>query len=127
MKCLPAKAVSSRVKVILNCSGGFASWGGVGVPWIKAESPYVLKDQSLNSIIRVKALDKAGNEYIATYIPDESLQTISMNEIITYTVMGVLGFILLITIGLLWFIISRRRRAKAAVAVMENEADGLID
>ena len=102
-------------------------WGGVGVPWIKAESPYVLKDQSLNSIIRVKALDKAGNEYIATYIPDESLQTISMNEIITYTVMGVLGFILLITIGLLWFIIRRRRRAKAALVPVENEADELID
>jgi len=35
----------------------------------KAESPYLLKDQSLSSIIKVRAVDKAGNERIAEYIP----------------------------------------------------------
>ena len=59
-------------------------WGGVGVPWVKESSPYVIKDQSLNSIIRVKAIDKAGNEYVATYIPDESQQTLSKNVLYTY-------------------------------------------
>jgi len=35
----------------------------------KAESPYLLQDQSLKSIIKVKAVDKAGNERIAEYLP----------------------------------------------------------
>jgi len=37
--------------------------------WKRAESPYLLEDQSLKSIIKVKAVDKAGNERIAEYIP----------------------------------------------------------
>jgi hypothetical protein len=37
--------------------------------WKRAESPYLLEDQSLKSIILVKAVDKAGNERIAEYIP----------------------------------------------------------
>jgi len=40
-----------------------------GGEWKKADSPYLLKDQGLNDTIRVKAIDKAGNEYIAEYIP----------------------------------------------------------
>ena len=37
--------------------------------WQKAESPYLLKDQTLSSIIKVKAVDKAGNERIAEHRP----------------------------------------------------------
>jgi len=33
--------------------------------WVEAESPYLLKDQKLQSYIYVKAIDKAGNERIA--------------------------------------------------------------
>jgi len=40
--------------------------------WQVAESPYLLEDQSLKSIIKVKAVDKAGNERIAEYIPEVS-------------------------------------------------------
>jgi hypothetical protein len=39
--------------------------------WKRAESPYLLEDQSLKSIILVKAVDKAGNERIAEYIPPQ--------------------------------------------------------
>jgi hypothetical protein len=39
--------------------------------WIAAESPYLLKDQSLRSIIKVKAMDKAGNERVAEYRPEK--------------------------------------------------------
>ena len=39
--------------------------------WKVAVSPYLLEDQSLNNIIKVKALDKAGNERIAEIIPSE--------------------------------------------------------
>ncbi|MCU0678853.1 MAG: hypothetical protein MUC28_00185 [Planctomycetes bacterium] len=37
--------------------------------WQRAEIPYPLLDQDLKSIIRVKAVDKAGNERIVEYIP----------------------------------------------------------
>lgn len=37
--------------------------------WEKAVSPYLLEDQSLKSIIKVRAVDKAGNERIIEYKP----------------------------------------------------------
>ena len=37
---------------------------GVGSKYIKAESPYVLKDQTLKSEIYIKAVDRGGNERI---------------------------------------------------------------
>ena len=50
-------------------------FGQVGAPWREAKSPYRLQDQTLNSTIRVRAIDKAGNEYVATLVPDPSLRT----------------------------------------------------
>ena len=57
-------------------------WGAATTPWREIRSPYVLKDQSLKRVIRVKAIDKAGNEYIATLIPDKSLQSFSLYDLI---------------------------------------------
>ncbi len=97
------------------------NWGGVGVPWIKAESPYVLKDQTLNSIIRVRAIDKAGNEYVATYVPEESKQTLSKNELYTYIFFGALGVILVLIILLsVWYWRKKRKRKSE----FENEDTG---
>lgn len=42
--------------------------------WEAVTSPYVLEDQGLNSVITVKAVDKAGNERIASYVPPEYLR-----------------------------------------------------
>lgn len=44
--------------------------------WQKAKSPYLLKDQSLNSIIKVKAVDKAGNERVEEFYPDYGWQDV---------------------------------------------------
>lgn len=54
-----------------------------GIPWLgqliisrtfkPAESPYILKDQTLKSYIYVKAVDKAGNERIAILNPQKAL------------------------------------------------------
>ncbi len=41
------------------------------VPWQGAESPYVLKDQSRQSYVDVKAADVAGNERIVTLSPEQ--------------------------------------------------------
>ena len=38
--------------------------------WKVTESPYLLEDQSLRSVIKVKAIDKAGNERITEIIPE---------------------------------------------------------
>jgi len=103
------------------------NWGGVGVPWVRAESPYVLKDQSLNSIIRVKAIDKAGNEYIATLIPDESLQTISRNEIITYIVLGSAAGLVVIFSIVAWYMIRSRNRRTATATKDAEEVSEIID
>ncbi len=35
-------------------------FGAANAPWIETRSPHLLKDQSRNSVIRVKAIDKAG-------------------------------------------------------------------
>ena len=38
--------------------------------WREAASPYTLEDQEIKGILKVKAVDKAGNERIAEYIPE---------------------------------------------------------
>ena len=91
---------------------GRFSWGGVDAAWIKTSSPYELKDQSLNSVIRVRAIDKAGNEYLATYIPEESLRSYSRANLIYYTTLG-LAVVALISITLVSVWWYRRRRAVA--------------
>ena len=90
-------------------SGRF-SWGGADAPWVETRSPYVLTDQSLNSIIRVRALDKAGNEYIATLIPEESLQTPSSDRLVFYILSSFSAVLLsiLMTFVVLWY---RRRQS----------------
>ena len=42
--------------------------GSAGL-WLPAESPYLLRNQKLTSIIKVKAVDKVGNERIMTISP----------------------------------------------------------
>jgi hypothetical protein len=97
------------------------TWGGVGGRWIKTQSPYVLEDQSLNSIIHVKAIDKAGNEYIATYVPDESQQTLSKNQLYTYILLSTL--ILLFVVILIVVVIVVKRRRQKNNQDTENEED----
>jgi hypothetical protein len=93
-------------------------WGATGVPWVRVDAnQYVLKDQTLNSIIRVKAIDKAGNEYVATFIPDESKQTLSSNEFYTYFLAAALG--LGILLGLIFLLFKVRRKRKSQVADKE--------
>ena len=101
-------------------------WGGVGVPWIKAESPYVLKDQSLNSIIRVRAIDKAGNEYVATLVPEESQQTLSKNELYTYIFAAAVTGIAFILLLVLIVVLIHRRRHKKSAADESDEVTTLV-
>ncbi len=95
---------------------GSFNWGRADAPWITTRSPYVLEDQTLNSIIRVKAIDKAGNEYIATLVPDETLSTMSHASIVTYAVYaGLIVFALLVLIfGIFAYRAARRKKKQLA-------------
>lgn len=96
--------------------GNFA-WARADAPWIKGRSPYVLRDQSLNSTIRVRAVDKAGNEYVATLLPNKELRTISTSQLI----MIIAGFATLLLLGglVFWLILSLRKRRR--IALLEND------
>lgn len=98
---------------------GSFQWGRADAPWLTQRSPYVLKDQSLNSVIRVKAIDKAGNEYIASLVPDDSLRTVSGLTIALY----VLGVSLLVLMAVAGFFVFRfiKKRATEKEAQTESE------
>ena len=101
---------------------GSFQWGRADAPWEEAQSPYTLQDQTLNSVIRVRAIDKAGNEYIANLIPDESLRTLSNNQLLTYVLVAA-GFGLFIVIVLLGYVFIRRRNRTGSLVETEQEAD----
>ncbi len=82
-------------------------WGRADAPWVQTESPYVLKDQTLNSTIRVKALDKAGNVRIVTLVPDTALRSISSDMLI---LISVLGGVLLCIVVLVFFVLWKRKK-----------------
>ncbi|MGB9609038.1 MAG: hypothetical protein ACPL3E_01535 [Minisyncoccia bacterium] len=63
--------------------------------WTKAQSPYILKDQKLQSDIYVKAVDKAGNEKIA-FIPAKN--PIKWYENIENWIIIILGLLIVIFI-----------------------------
>lgn len=84
------------------------NWGATDAPWVEARSPYILTDQTLNSTIRVRAFDKAGNEYIATLVPDETLRS-NPNQLYLFAAIAVA---LLVLLGAIMTVIIFRRRAQ---------------
>ncbi len=70
--------------------------------WKVAESPYLLKDQGLKSIIKVKAVDKAGNERTAEYIPE-----ILKKPFPYWIILLILG-----GVGVVWRLIRKPRTSK---------------
>jgi len=67
--------------------------------WEKAESPYLLEDQRLKSIIKVKAVDKARNERIAEYIPP------IVKKPFPYWII----ILILVGVGIIWWIIRKSK------------------
>lgn len=67
--------------------------------WLKVESPYLLKDQSLKNYIFVKAIDKNGNKQIVRLEPKSSLW--SNQEYSKYGIMILLILVVLIIIYLI--------------------------
>lgn len=97
-------------------------WGAETAPWLTTRSPYELKDQSLNSTIRVRAIDKAGNEYVATLVPDESQRSMSTQSklLVALIVAGVGGLLL---VGFLTSVLLRRRKVSEDVEYDDVEEE----
>lgn len=93
--------------------------------WKVVESPYLLQDQDLRSIIKLRAVDKAGNERYVEYIPKGSLK-IQQNysvyrKIFTITIMVALATILLV----FCFILVKKLRSRRKARQNENIEEGL--
>jgi hypothetical protein len=86
-------------------------WGRADAPWMTAESPYVLRDQDLRSVIRVRALDKAGNERITVLIPDDAVRPVPLIAWVA------LALALLLAAGVSGFFAYRYIRRKKALSV----------
>ncbi len=77
--------------------------------WKKVKSmPYRLEDQSLESIIKVKAVDKAGNERIVEYVPPANKRPASQKQFMDAKLVLVLLFIIVLILVALLF---RKKRA----------------
>lgn len=84
-------------------------WGVPDTAWVEAKNPYVLVDQDMKSVIRVKAIDKAGNERIAIYAPEETSRIMDPRTLITVLVSALLALAL---VTLFAFFIRKRLAKK---------------
>jgi hypothetical protein len=89
-----------------------ASWfsfGAATAPWVTVPGPvYILSDQTLSSIIRVKAVDKAGNEYLTSLQPSRQMND-NTADILLY-VLG--GLALFMAIGAVLLVIRKLQRVR---------------
>ena len=83
----------------------------LSLAWEKVVSPYVLKDQSLNSVIRVKAVDRAGNERIVEF-DNRGLEALKSAKVISFRslTIAILALFSVVFIAVLTVIFRRRRR-----------------
>lgn len=90
-------------------------FGAATAPWLETRSPYILKDQTLRSTIRVRAIDKAGNEYIATLAP----QNATNDALYIYIALGSVALTIIIAV-VVWFWLRRRQKKRQMQSVIET-------
>jgi hypothetical protein len=84
--------------------------------WHTVTSPHVVDDQSLKSGVEVRAIDKAGNIRMGTFVPSTVIQRQT-----SYTDYLVVFIVLLLLIGALY--IRRHLNKKAAVQAQAQEGE----
>jgi hypothetical protein len=93
---------------------GLLVWVPKSATWVRAESPYVLRDQYLRSKILVKAVDKKGNERVAEYVPP-------MSPLVEFThpvvLMQLLIILIVLVAGTVAVLHLRRRKRTTSPAV----------
>ncbi|MFC1678139.1 hypothetical protein ACFLZ9_00200 [Patescibacteria group bacterium] len=82
--------------------------------WKRAQIPYLLQDQTLQSIIQVRAVDKAGNERVVEYLPPASLQQKSDEEAssVVYFMLLLIVVVVFIILIIIIKIIKTRKNAR---------------
>jgi hypothetical protein len=101
---------------------GFLSWISREAYWSRVESPYVLRDQHLRSKIMVKAVDKNGNERIASYTPPLSLAAELSRPLNIVLFLVIAGLLLLV-----WFVAARFKRKRTPAVETQEESDGYLE
>jgi hypothetical protein len=101
-------------------------FGAATAPWIETRSPHLLKDQTRNSVIRVRAIDKAGNEYVTTIPIDESARGfVVTTELIVIVAVSVTALLLLLVMS--YWLLQRRRAKKAAASITDDELTDVLE
>lgn len=82
--------------------------------WVTAKMPYQLNDQSLMSVIKVKAIDKAGNERIVEYVPPKEFQKLETKSFLSlgFMLLLVIAFIFIVGFSFIVIITVKKKRAK---------------
>jgi len=81
-------------------------------PWKRGQNPYLLEDQSLQGIIQVKAVDKAGNERIVQFIPPIVPEPDVFYKGIYFQIITALLLILILAIS--YLLLFERKKEKTA-------------
>lgn len=103
------------------------TWGSENAPWRTTVSPYQLKDQTLHSTIRVRAVDKAGNEYVATLIPDESQRTMGTQMKVLIAIIGTVLFACIFSGALYVYLQYRKKKKQKITETSEIDDEDLED
>jgi hypothetical protein len=92
-------------------------WGIPDLAWVEVKSPYVLKDQELRSVIRVKAIDNAGNEHIAVLA---SKNTARLIDPMSAVLLASIACAILVLLAVFIFFVRRIVRRHRAAQLSEN-------
>ncbi len=77
--------------------------------WKTASSPYFLDDQNLQSIIKVKAVDNAGNERVSEYVPERTYFVPKRISWYKWMVAGIAAILLLLALAGIYLLMRRRK------------------
>lgn len=81
--------------------------------WKLAQSPYLLENQNLDEEIKVKAVDKAGNERIISFSPEKKLKEEGIIEKkLNWKIVLIISISLILLIFLIIFLIKKKLRPK---------------
>ncbi len=93
--------------------------------WKLAKMPYLLEDQSLRSVIKVKAIDRAGNERSVEYIPEEP----NTQKVLNFDYLIIASFVLLLILIIFFlyrslrFINQKLKKRKNSLLKRSSEED----
>jgi hypothetical protein len=82
--------------------------------WKKAAIPYLLEDQELLSVIKVKAIDKAGNERVIEFTPGAAETPVPREAVRSNNLLPVAlgGVMLLVVLSMIWIFVRLYKKIR---------------